>query len=118
MEALNLSWRKSSFSGNGGDCVEVGQAHDGTIVVRDTKEHGRDPVQQFTRAGWKAFTASVQAGEFDLGESSRLSLYARLGNLIFVRALSREPSSTASWNGGPPGSTVLRVLGGREALAQ
>ena len=38
MEAVDLRWRKSSFSGNGGDCVEVGQLGDGVIVVRDTKD--------------------------------------------------------------------------------
>ena len=30
-------WRKSSFSGNGGECVEVGQVRD-AVAVRDTKD--------------------------------------------------------------------------------
>jgi Domain of unknown function (DUF397) len=30
-------WRKSSFSGNGGECVEVGQDLD-AVAIRDTKE--------------------------------------------------------------------------------
>jgi Domain of unknown function (DUF397) len=72
MEALDLRWRKSSFSGNGGDCVEVGQLHDGMIAVRDTKDHDRGPIQRFTRIGWKAFTAGIRASEFDLGEPGRL----------------------------------------------
>jgi hypothetical protein len=72
MEALDSRWRKSSFSGNGGDCVEVGQLHGGMIVVRDTKDHDPGPVHRFTRAGWQAFTAGVRAGDFGLDESSRL----------------------------------------------
>lgn len=74
MDDLDLSrtvWRKSSYSGNGGDCVEV--ASDGRLVfVRDTKDHGQGPIHCFTRAEWKAFTAGVRAGEFDLDESGRL----------------------------------------------
>ena len=34
----NLSWRKSSYSGNGGgNCVEVGTGLPGKIGVRDSK---------------------------------------------------------------------------------
>ena len=43
-----LRWRKSTFSGaNGGGCVEVAD-HDGMILVRDTKDHGRGPVHRYT----------------------------------------------------------------------
>lgn len=66
-----LSWRKSSFSGNGGECVEV-VGHDGMILVRDTKDHGHGPVQRFTRAEWRAFVAGVRNGEFDLDADGRL----------------------------------------------
>ncbi|HEX6525067.1 MAG TPA: DUF397 domain-containing protein [Streptosporangiaceae bacterium] len=60
-----LRWRKSSFSGaNGGACVEVA-GHDGVIWVRDTKDHGRGPVQRFSPAGWRAFIADVRNGQFD-----------------------------------------------------
>ena len=74
MEGNNApTWRKSSFSGgNGGNCVEVAD-HDGMILVRDTKDHGRGPIHRFTRAEWKAFTAGVRAGEFDLDESGHLT---------------------------------------------
>jgi hypothetical protein len=70
MDALN--WRKASYSAsNGGGCVEVA-GHDGMVLVRDTKDHGRGPVHRFTRAGWETFTAGVRAGEFDSGEPGRL----------------------------------------------
>ena len=53
-------WRKSSYSGNGGnDCVEVAGHVDG-VLVRDSKDsHG--PVLAFGRAPWQAFAASVRA---------------------------------------------------------
>jgi len=35
MESTVISWRKSSYSGNGVNCVEVG--NDGKILIRDTK---------------------------------------------------------------------------------
>jgi len=69
MDALN--WRKASYSASNGGCVEVA-GHEGMVLVRDTKDHGRGPVHQFTRAGWEAFTAAVRAGEFDVAESGRL----------------------------------------------
>jgi hypothetical protein len=61
MEQLdNLRWRKSSYSGsNGGNCVEVG-SHDSTILIRDTKEHGRGQVHRFTTAEWRAFIAAAR----------------------------------------------------------
>jgi hypothetical protein len=37
MEGIDgLNWRKSSYSGNGGECVEVAQTGDGTILLMDT----------------------------------------------------------------------------------
>ncbi|WP_219416610.1 DUF397 domain-containing protein [Pseudonocardia nigra] len=60
------TWVKSSFSGgNNGDCVEVAFVRDG-VGVRDSKQHGRGPVLQFTPDEWTAFLAGVRAGEFDL----------------------------------------------------
>jgi hypothetical protein len=55
-----LSWRKSSFSGNGGpNCVEAAD-HDGEILVRDTKDHGHGPVHRFTPAEWHTFITTVR----------------------------------------------------------
>jgi hypothetical protein len=70
MEALDPHWRKSSFSGNGGDCVEIGQLHDGVIVVRDTKDRSRT-THRYTPRAWRAFVADVRSDEFDLDESGR-----------------------------------------------
>jgi hypothetical protein len=73
MERIDdLRWRKSSYSGNGGaSCVEVA-GHDGMILVRDTKDHGRGPVHRYTLAERRAFMAGIRTGEYDLDESGRL----------------------------------------------
>lgn len=57
-------WRKSTRSGNSGNCVETAFAED-AVYVRDSKDpHG--PVLTFTRDEWKAFTEGVKLAEFDL----------------------------------------------------
>lgn len=58
-------WRKSSLSSGGDNCVEVGFGNDGTIGVRDTKQHGEGPVLVFFPSEWEAFVAGVRQGEFD-----------------------------------------------------
>ena len=64
----NMSWRKSSYSGaQGGDCVEVGLTGDGTILVRDTKDHGHGLVHRYSPAEWRTFIAGVRDGKLNLG---------------------------------------------------
>jgi hypothetical protein len=72
MSENELAWRKSSYSGTqGGNCVEVAE-HDGMILVRDTKDHGRGHVHRFAAAEWRAFAAGVRNGKFDRDGSGRL----------------------------------------------
>ena len=62
----NLFWRKSSYSGsNGGNCVEVADNLPGVVAVRDSKDPG-GPVLAFGPDEWRAFTAAIKMGEFDL----------------------------------------------------
>lgn len=63
-ELSHASWRKSSFSNDGGNCVEVAPLKSGYIAVRDSKDP-RGPVLLFTGPEFKAFTAGVKNGEFD-----------------------------------------------------
>jgi Domain of unknown function (DUF397) len=58
-----LMWRKSSFSGSQGACVEVAQLADGTTAVRDSKDPG-GAILLFTPAEWAAFLGGAKAGEF------------------------------------------------------
>lgn len=57
------TWRKSSYSGDYGDCVEVATLTDGA-GVRDSKapEAGRVRVSD---SGWRSFLSQVKAGRYD-----------------------------------------------------
>jgi hypothetical protein len=66
MEDLSQAWRKSSHSGNGGECVEVGRATDGMIMVRDTRSRLNGTVCRYAPAKWHAFTVGARAGKFDV----------------------------------------------------
>ncbi|MFJ8478461.1 DUF397 domain-containing protein [Kitasatospora sp. NPDC094011] len=58
-------WRKSSYSsGENGNCVEVGFSEAGTVLARDTKQHRRGPVLDFSPEAFSAFVSAVKDGEF------------------------------------------------------
>jgi hypothetical protein len=60
--ALNLGWRKSNYSSNGGGaCIEAAHAP-GVVLVRDTKDNGVGPVLRVTTADWRRFAAAVRVG--------------------------------------------------------
>ncbi|WP_078911437.1 DUF397 domain-containing protein [Streptomyces sp. NRRL WC-3742] len=56
-------WHKSSHSGpDGGDCIEVASGCPDLVPVRDSKDpHG--PVLLFPAAAWTSFVAAVREGE-------------------------------------------------------
>jgi hypothetical protein len=56
-------WFKSSYSSNGGDCVEVAANIPSTIPVRDSKDP-EGPFLTFSPEGFAAFVAGVKSGEF------------------------------------------------------
>ncbi|MER5622609.1 DUF397 domain-containing protein [Streptosporangium sp. NPDC002544] len=58
-----LTWRKSSFSGSGDNCVEVAALPGGGQAVRDSKDPD-GPVLKFTPGEWSAFVSGVRNGEF------------------------------------------------------
>jgi hypothetical protein len=58
------AWRKSSYSVNEVNCVEVGDLAGGGRAVRDSK-NPTGPALRVSGAQWAAFTVGVGAGEFD-----------------------------------------------------
>lgn len=56
-------WIKSSFSSDGGQCVEVAPGLSGIVPVRDSKDpHG--PALVFGTDAFSSFLSAVKAGEF------------------------------------------------------
>jgi hypothetical protein len=59
MEDTDMSWRKSSYSGNGGaTCVEVGQSRN-AIAIRDTTDR-IGPRLVFSPAAWLQLVAELK----------------------------------------------------------
>ncbi|MFG2675676.1 DUF397 domain-containing protein [Streptomyces sp. NPDC048445] len=59
-------WFKSSYSNNGGNCIEVAvnlAAVRGVVPVRDSK-YVSGPVLNVLKGSFAAFVAGVKAGEF------------------------------------------------------
>ncbi|MEU2668535.1 DUF397 domain-containing protein [Streptomyces sp. NPDC007164] len=59
-----LAWRKSTFSGDQGACVEAAPLPDGRIAVRNSSHPDAGAVF-FTAVEMDAWTKGVEAGEFD-----------------------------------------------------
>lgn len=54
-------WRRSSWSANNGNCVEVAALRGGNVGVRDSKDpYGQ--VLSFSRDTWQSFVNGVRAG--------------------------------------------------------
>ncbi|MFJ4821930.1 DUF397 domain-containing protein [Streptomyces bacillaris] len=67
MKTASPRWFKSSYSANGGNCVEVAAnlaASRGIVPVRDSKVVD-GPVVDVRTAAFSAFVTGVRAGQFD-----------------------------------------------------
>ncbi|MCX5210077.1 DUF397 domain-containing protein [Kitasatospora sp. NBC_00240] len=62
-DLTGATWRKSSYSAQQGQCVEVSGDFPGVVPVRDSKDP-QGPALVFPAASFAAFVAAVQAGEF------------------------------------------------------
>ncbi|MEU9888248.1 DUF397 domain-containing protein [Sphaerisporangium sp. NPDC051011] len=58
------TWRKSSYSGGNGNCVEMAELPNGMIAVRDSKVPN-GPAVTFNHAEWTACIASLKLGQMD-----------------------------------------------------
>ena len=90
------SWRKSSYSGNGGaDCVEVGQRA-GRVLVRDTRDRAGALLAVGADA-WRRFAATVR-------ESGRA--------LQPAPTAPRHPPGWRGVHGFPPPGILVIITGG------
>jgi hypothetical protein len=56
-------WRKSSYSGGNGNCVEVAMVT-GAVGVRDSKDPAASPLV-FAETDWGVFVGEVKKGRHD-----------------------------------------------------
>ncbi|WP_030242706.1 DUF397 domain-containing protein [Streptomyces sp. NRRL S-350] len=61
-----ISWRKSSHFGAQSECVEMAGGVTGVVPVRDSKDP-EGPVLLFPADAWSSFLAGVKGGEFPVG---------------------------------------------------
>ncbi|MCW2902174.1 MAG: hypothetical protein JWO67_4439 [Streptosporangiaceae bacterium] len=59
-ELAGATWRTSSYSGSGDQCVEVASLPSGHRAVRDSKDPG-GPVLLFGHREWQSFADAVKA---------------------------------------------------------
>ncbi len=60
------AWRKSSYSANGANCVEVCTSESGTVSVRDSKNVPAGPELAISDQAWSTFVLGIKSGQFDL----------------------------------------------------
>ncbi|MGA5822843.1 DUF397 domain-containing protein [Kitasatospora sp. NPDC094028] len=63
LDLSDAQWVKSSFSQNGGNCIEVAPGFTDVTPVRDSKDP-EGPVLVFPADAWQAFVTATGAGEF------------------------------------------------------
>lgn len=63
VDLSDAAWFKSSYSNNGGTCVELAPNFPGLAPVRDSKDP-QGPALVFPVEAWTSFVTAVQHGEF------------------------------------------------------
>lgn len=56
---MDNQWRKATYSNGQAECVEAGQGL-GSVLVRDTKDHGCGPVLSVGAGAWAEFLSAVR----------------------------------------------------------
>jgi hypothetical protein len=61
VDLTGAAWHKSTYSNNGGNCVEVAENQPGAVAVRDSRDPA-GPSLIFTPSGWADLLTSVRDG--------------------------------------------------------
>ncbi|MGW1372660.1 DUF397 domain-containing protein [Streptomyces sp. NPDC002446] len=64
-DLIGADWFKSSYSGNGQNCLEVANDFPGVIPVRDSKDPD-GPALIFPAGDWSSFVSAVKRGQFSV----------------------------------------------------
>ena len=102
MEELDPRWRKSSYSGNGGQCVEVGE-DTRRVLVRDTQDR-TGPVLRFSLETWRSFADQVKRS---LASDLPGGLRPALWGVALCRGAVPFAVSPGGTAGGHPGAFTL-----------
>ncbi|MFD4395749.1 DUF397 domain-containing protein [Kitasatospora sp. NPDC058478] len=62
-DLTTASWVKSSYSQQGGNCLEVAPGFLDSLPVRDSKDP-EGPALIFPADAWRSFVSAVRTGEF------------------------------------------------------
>lgn len=73
IDLSNAQWRKSTFSNNGGDCVELAEvsapghskARNGHVIAMRDSKNPEGPALVYSRSEIRALVLGAKAGEFD-----------------------------------------------------
>jgi hypothetical protein len=57
------AWHTSSYSGNGGNCVQIARNLPGVVAVRDSKNPDAGTLV-FSPAEWKVFLGGIRQNQF------------------------------------------------------
>lgn len=99
------SWRRSTYSGAQGNCVEVAHLANGEVAVRNSRDP-RGPSLVFTADEMAAFVAGAKDGEFDQPSSHAVMPVDRAGGAAErYRAIGSELQSIVDTL--VPGETIL-----------
>ncbi|MFE4513154.1 DUF397 domain-containing protein [Kitasatospora sp. NPDC056783] len=63
VDLTGAQWFKSSYSQQGGNCLEVAPGFPGLTPVRDSRDPD-GPALAFPTDAWASFLAAVRSGEF------------------------------------------------------